>query len=360
MSGRFFAVPYFSLVILFCYRMNELMFFNNHTGFRYVLLFFLVFIGMQSIYNTELSIFRDYDENQLKKFTSIPTSGIVDERKYYAVQKKSLILSDRFILRKIPSYGIDSLNKFEYKYVKTICGLLGNNSFFDGPYYYYIDTCALANIFLGQLPVRDEIKKIWRIGHFEREVPEGYEETIISGINKIKDPDLRQYYAVIDNIIRGNLYDLNRIKQIIAFHFGKYEYLKNNYLIKRKELIIPNLKVLTYKDFINLAKNFSLKIIEIRKNQVLKSYKLSKNSILVINFEPPKIGNESNLQIEMHSNIDKISIISVKNDNLLDVQIKDGYDLKFISKAQDIEKLILIPMDLEKEHMIDFLLIKDE
>ncbi len=55
-----------------------------------------------------------------------------------------------------------------------------------------IDFYALGDPFLAQLPVRDV--KNWRIGHFERAVPEDYINSIRSGVNQFEDPELRRLY----------------------------------------------------------------------------------------------------------------------------------------------------------------------
>ncbi len=55
-----------------------------------------------------------------------------------------------------------------------------------------IDFYALGDPFLAQLPVRDV--KNWRIGHFERAVPEDYINSIRSGVNQFHDPELRRLY----------------------------------------------------------------------------------------------------------------------------------------------------------------------
>ena len=62
-----------------------------------------------------------------------------------------------------------------------------------------------------------------------REAPVGYEETVISGRNEIKDESLRQYYEVIKLITRGPIWDKDRLKAVIDINLGRYDYLLDEY-----------------------------------------------------------------------------------------------------------------------------------
>ncbi|MBK7455706.1 MAG: hypothetical protein IPJ46_18865 [Anaerolineales bacterium] len=71
--------------------------------------------------------------------------------------------------------------------------------------------------------------KPWRIGHFQRDLPNGYIDTIKIGKNKIKNPDLAQFYDKLKIIISGNLYSIERISTILEMNTGKYDYLIERY-----------------------------------------------------------------------------------------------------------------------------------
>ena len=101
------------------------------------------------------------------------------------------------------------------------------------PDIYLNDTYSLGDPFLSKLPAK--YNPNWRVGHIRREVPEGYRESIWSGKNKIKDPDLHEYYDKIRLITRGNLFDSERIKAIVDINLGKYQYLIDNYEKRQAE-----------------------------------------------------------------------------------------------------------------------------
>ena len=79
--------------------------------------------------------------------------------------------------------------------------------------------------FLARLPARPG----WRIGHFERDFPAGYLETLKSGKNLIQNKDLALYYDKLEYIIRGPLFDVQRLTEIWKLNIGAYDYLLNNY-----------------------------------------------------------------------------------------------------------------------------------
>jgi arabinofuranosyltransferase len=88
---------------------------------------------------------------------------------------------------------------------------IGMFGFFAGPGVYVIDQVSLADAFTARLPVA----KRWRIGHFGREWPEGYENTLRQGINLIKDDKMAKFYDKISLITKGKIFSLKRFKAII-------------------------------------------------------------------------------------------------------------------------------------------------
>lgn len=92
--------------------------------------------------------------------------------------------------------------------------------------YYYCegvhvyDAYGLADAFLARLPaVYDEH---WRIGHMQREIPAGYEETILTGENCIEDERLHRFYDDLSVVIKGDLWSARRFKIIWRMNTGYY------------------------------------------------------------------------------------------------------------------------------------------
>ena len=76
--------------------------------------------------------------------------------------------------------------------VGVACGLLGAWGILSGPTVHWIDTCALSDRFLAGLPSEGRDFN-WVIGHFGREVPDGYPDAVATGDpGKVIDPVQRQ------------------------------------------------------------------------------------------------------------------------------------------------------------------------
>jgi len=78
--------------------------------------------------------------------------------------------------------------------VITVCGQLGALGIGQGPATHLIDTCGLTDKFLASLPFSAHSFH-WRIGHFSRTVPDGYEKAV-----RLRDPSF-----VTDPAMRAKL-----------------------------------------------------------------------------------------------------------------------------------------------------------
>jgi arabinofuranosyltransferase len=97
---------------------------------------------------------------------------------------------------------------------------------------YINDAYALGDPFLARLPAKYE--KDWRIGHIRREIPNGYRESVQTGINMVKDNNLAQYLDIIWEITRSKyIFSKSRIQKIININLGKYQYLIDRYYGKQ-------------------------------------------------------------------------------------------------------------------------------
>ncbi len=95
-----------------------------------------------------------------------------------------------------------------------------------------IDDLAITEPLLARLyPVPD-----CRIGHFQREIPDGYIETIVKGENFIYEKNLALYYDKLKVIISGeNIFSKERLKEIFKMNIGIYNGLIKKYHQNKKE-----------------------------------------------------------------------------------------------------------------------------
>ena len=97
-------------------------------------------------------------------------------------------------------------------------GMLG---FAAGPTIHIVDTVGLGDPLMARLPSRSD----WRIGHFTRDAPRGYIETLESGDNHITAPRVATYYSRLALITRGALWNRRRWQTIIRMNLGSYDSL---------------------------------------------------------------------------------------------------------------------------------------
>ncbi len=100
---------------------------------------------------------------------------------------------------------------------------IGFMGYYAGPNIHIVDMYALCDPLLARLPALHQEK--WRIGHFDRALPDGYIETLETGRNQIKDPHLAIYYDKLSFIIREPLGNFERLRVIWEMNTGQYDYL---------------------------------------------------------------------------------------------------------------------------------------
>jgi arabinofuranosyltransferase len=104
---------------------------------------------------------------------------------------------------------------------------IGFFGFHAGPGVHVVDRHALADPLLARIPrivpVRRGGERTWRVGHYERAVPEGYLETRATGENRIRDPDLAAYWDELSRVVSGPLFTAERWRSILGFLTGRFD-----------------------------------------------------------------------------------------------------------------------------------------
>ena len=123
--------------------------------------------------------------------------GIVDERAYY-FQEQSLLLANRQSFPP-PEWPTGATQPVPTSVMDT-CGGMGHQGLW-GPMTHLLDKCALADPLLARLPAIFDHE--WRIGHFQRMIPEGYRESLEQGANRLADTGLWPLYDDLRLITRA-------------------------------------------------------------------------------------------------------------------------------------------------------------
>jgi arabinofuranosyltransferase len=219
MSGRFFSAPLLVCVLLIMRQSGTFA-----PRWKLGLALLVVLIGFLAPYPTLLPRTNQpaYTENDLK-------TGINDERAfYYQVTGLPVVLANGGSLSDSQGWvehGLALRNSGKTIAQESNIGFMG---YYAGPGVYMVDMYALSDPLMARLPIPDP--QHWRVGHFERDLPAGYIETLKSGTNQIKDPGLSAFYQKLSLITRGPLWSLARLHAIWEMNTGQDQPLLAAYL----------------------------------------------------------------------------------------------------------------------------------
>jgi arabinofuranosyltransferase len=156
------------------------------------------------------------------------SNGVTDERLYYAETSGLLQLNRSFFAKTYPIENtFTTLVPFAQSANTITAPTVGALGLAVGPGVHVIDELALGDPLLARLPA--VYNPAWRIGHFYRTIPAGYVESIERGENRISDPQLAQYYDALRLIVSGPVFDGERLRTIVAFNLGQYDYLVDRF-----------------------------------------------------------------------------------------------------------------------------------
>lgn len=246
MGGRFFSYTYLLLVGVAAHNLKTILKKSHNTNNdvnaseyrknQYITLattLLVVMVGITSPFSTLESMGGTYSDVGMfsqgfggfiqDKSVMWPNRRIKDSSSYF--RKSNLMRAGRPPFRE----------KINYKYQKkfgsvSISGNLGHSGLFSGPESHIIDIYALTDPLLSRLP-----QVSWHAGHLRRKIPNGYIPSIITGKNKISDPDLAKYYEHLKEITRGSLLSWDRIIDIFKMNIGMYDNYLDTYKKKYKE-----------------------------------------------------------------------------------------------------------------------------
>lgn len=252
MSGRFIAAPFLISVILLV-KTKFILKNNNIVLFIPIIILISLIFGQSPLfswldYGADKQInLKEKNENPFYLLPYVDKNGICDERKFYYSDCGfvPVLFSGNINPQYVwASQGYNSRNSKNKTVVRGAIGFFG---YYCGPKIYVIDFHALTDAFLARLDMNKNQFPKWRIGHFERNLPKGYYQTINTNKNSIKDKSLAEYYEKIKCIIRDDIFSGKRLSIIIDFLFNKYDYL-----------IIKNYETESYDDFPYSSDNRSL------------------------------------------------------------------------------------------------------
>jgi arabinofuranosyltransferase len=160
---------------------------------------------------------------------SIGLYGVIDERRYY-YESTGLLKSRPGQPRPDHPNAEDGRALRAGSTRVVIRDGLGFVGYFAGPDIHIVDPFALTDPLLSRLPARPES----RAGHYLRDIPAGYLESLESGTNQIGDPDLSAYYDRLRVAVAGPLWSPPRVKTALALVAGRYDHYLRAYIRARE------------------------------------------------------------------------------------------------------------------------------
>ncbi|MCC7010479.1 MAG: hypothetical protein IT184_16845 [Acidobacteria bacterium] len=144
--------------------------------------------------------------------------GVVDERGY-RFQSTGWLSASGFRREPASRSSIEAkldqvMARGPRVFVHNEVGIAG---YYTGPRRHIIDAWALCDPLLARLPAQPG----WRIGHFSRDLPAGYFESVDQDRNLVEDPRIASLYEVIRIVTRGPLFTAERWRAIVALNTGR-------------------------------------------------------------------------------------------------------------------------------------------
>lgn len=160
-----------------------------------------------------------------REYIIAPNSGIADERQYYYFITSPILL-DRNMHIEEHEWVQKGIQYYREQPAVAVEESIGTTGYFAGPNVHIIDIFALSDPLLARLQM--DYDPNWRIGHFTREIPSGYIDSLRTGKNRVRDLKIAEYYDKLSMITKGPLFSRERLMMILEMNSGKYDYLLEN------------------------------------------------------------------------------------------------------------------------------------
>lgn len=152
----------------------------------------------------------------------VNNAKISNERRYYNWSNGIWRIDPNVDIPDHP-YALDGLQARENGAGVVRRITVGMFAYYAGPKVFVLDELALGDPLLARLPAKRVTR--WRIGHFQRTIPDGYLETLQSGENRLADANLAKFYDQLNLITRGDLFLPERLTAILKMNTRQYNSL---------------------------------------------------------------------------------------------------------------------------------------
>ncbi|MBU8920535.1 MAG: hypothetical protein KOO63_01625 [Bacteroidales bacterium] len=213
MQGRLFSYAYMVSAIILLLRFTRV-----HSNKYRLITLVMVCLYLVFYSHTPFKSPLDYNNRTIE-------SGIADERGFFFDILSLYRYTHRDKEGKIFPDCPEAYQGLKFKNTPnsiTAAASIGVFGYYAGTENIIIDPLGLSDPLLARMPVTGK----WRIGHFKRELPEGYAKSIITDNEVIADPRINEYYRKLKIVTQNEeLFTAERLKTIILFNAGAYNHL---------------------------------------------------------------------------------------------------------------------------------------
>lgn len=216
MSGRFFAMPFMVALLSLLPVLSGI---EHAAPAAALLIVYNLFVPLAPVKTTA-----DYDAGWPWR----SQNGVKDERGHYHRLTNVLFYSP---FRELPDHQwVREGRSFKEGRDKvTVQGSIGYYGLEAGPEKHIVDRNALSDPLLARLPVSRQLYFEFYVGHYFRDLPDGYLQSISEGRNLLTDPLLHTYYDRLVEVIRGPLLSPARLRSIWYLNLGKGRHFAHLY-----------------------------------------------------------------------------------------------------------------------------------
>jgi arabinofuranosyltransferase len=220
MTGRFFVMPFFVSAIAVFQALRE---FNHKIGVAAALVLYNVLMPLVPVKTTA-----NYDA----AWPWRSQNGLKDERGHYHRITNIFFFSP---FRELPDHTwIREGRSFSQGPDKvTVQGSIGYYGLMAGPEKHLVDRNALSDPLLARLPVSRQLYFEFYMGHFFRDIPDGYLESVARDGNYIVDPLVHDYYDRLRDVIKGPLLRMSRFRNMWYLNAGEGRQFARRYDARR-------------------------------------------------------------------------------------------------------------------------------
>jgi arabinofuranosyltransferase len=214
MAGRFFSLPLLAAALVLAYLLREAL--DRSMPIAYVPAAVVLAAGLLLTPHPTLGRNVEYAlPNNPISANYWDERGVCDERGYYAASSSILHASRTHVVpddwrrargQRMSATGIEAVAQ------------VGVTGFFAPATAILVDGYGLNDAFLARLPATDQVT--WRVGHYGREIPSGYLESLRAGRNRMTDPKLGQLFERVRLVVSGPIWSWERWKEIVRLNLG--------------------------------------------------------------------------------------------------------------------------------------------